>query len=1177
MLEKEDFFDGRGHISLSAFLGGCEEAARLNGLLRDSAGRPLGRMNDLKGGIAVIEAVERFLSTPPIPIPVLEILSREGVEETLQQLIEYVSPLADRAGEFLKILADEKKHSKNRELAALYQVYREVCEELGVADQARVNEAILQLLGEPRQRWPGFLRQVRSIALTGVRWVGPFVDRVVRRLDQPPDPVQVTINHILEEHEQDWWGNNLMTGAGKLIFGVDDCNGAVREEYFEQSTREALDHLREGYAMSDPNLAGNARLHVAFSNSVGCYGEVEDICRRIIWETRQRETPIRPEDICIVARDIGRYADPIRSVFPRFGIPFYFRRGIPVLSSPVVKVLIRFLELSSFGTREAFCSLLESPWVDWTVLLGGSESAWKLADDIRRSGIEPEIDSEQELKNRLGAYFNRRSKKKKGGVSIRAVQNAWRVAKGVEKPGNLRDGITDLFRRMDEIFQIPAVHQQSADNSEGSTDERWSYLFNARAYAAVINVLKLLQNYFPFERKITWRGIRSLVIRALEELNIFPRPPDESGVWILSPYDIGGLKFKLVIIVDLTSGNFPRLPLESPIFSDYELESFHKQMGKDLPPSSLSTSRIRASQENLLFLTTLAAATENIVVSAANMDEQGRKITPSVYFSTLWRLAGWPVFKNDLPSLPPDLYDRHRLSSGVPYLEEHWKKQEAPGIHPGERTPFPGESFSGTVPFALSVTAAERRRAIVGNPSLTLESRENKTDSTVENIIQGIKVESLRSDFFRKLAEKEDEQVDVDYLPDEMRYCGLLGRKRLPETAYLKFPREFTTTELEQLIACPYAFYLQRIVKLREVETNDLEPSARDHGAAIHKILEMGFRFLLGEPDSVYTAYFKTIRENYTSLIRPAWAILNKGEWRLVRRLEKEEPLDRKRIPLACIEAENKSERERYLTFFTDLADIILDRAEEENWLLGVKDQLQIERQRIISAVHRIVSLYFLPPKYKGSIIREEGGILTRTTAFVEFLFGGSETTAIPPVSLTDPDVSGRMINVRGKIDRVDLIFVNNRLSALAVIDYKGSTKADMTSRALVREIIAGLDCQLPIYGLAARNYFGQSMPVIMQYLSYNSPKKKLEAGLNKHWIGLEKEPLTEEEWLKLYDDPKADLTEPLRRAIFRSIDRVESGEFLIVPAVCNQYCAFKNICRYLPGILASERTEVED
>ena len=76
-LEQEPFFDGRGRISLSAFLGGCEEAARLAGLLRDESGRPLDRPEDLNGGVAVVEAAERFFAYPPLSPGVLGRLSRK--------------------------------------------------------------------------------------------------------------------------------------------------------------------------------------------------------------------------------------------------------------------------------------------------------------------------------------------------------------------------------------------------------------------------------------------------------------------------------------------------------------------------------------------------------------------------------------------------------------------------------------------------------------------------------------------------------------------------------------------------------------------------------------------------------------------------------------------------------------------------------------------------------------------------------------------------------------------------------------------------------------------------------------------------------------------------------------------------------------------------------------------
>lgn len=1183
VLSKEPFFDGRRHISLSAFLGGCEEAARLSGLLRDSSGRPLARIDDLKGGIAVVETAERLAASSPVPLRVLSALSRRGVEETLEQLIEYVSPLADRADDFLDILADEDSSPKNRELAALYRLYREVCEEFGVADLARVNEATLRLLSAARKEWPAFLRPARSIMLAGVRWVGPFVERVVRALEGEPDPVGVTISHILEEHEQDWWGRGLMVGAGRLIFGEEDGRESERDEHFEQTTREALDRLREGYAMLDPGLAGNARFHVAFSSSVGRYGEAEDLARRIVWETRKRPNPVRPEDICIVARDIGRYADPIRSVFPRFGIPFYFRRGLPVLSAPIVKVVLRFLELSIKGSREAFCSLLESPWPDWEGIEGGGRKAERLADDIRRSGVEPEIGSADDLKNRLSAYYKLRRIPGREEVAslISWSEEAWRRAKGRAVPGRLRVGITDLLRRLEEEFRLPSRLRRLADESAGSADERWGYLFNARAYAAAITVLELLRDHFLVDREITWREIYSIVVRALEGLNVFPLPPDESGVWVLSPHDIGGLSFRVVIIADLTSGSFPRLPLESPIFSDYELAEIRERMGGDLPASSLATSRVRSSQENLLFLTTLAASTERIVISAATRDAQGEEVTPSVFFSTLWRLAGWPSFGRKLPALPPDPYDAYRMKEDVGYIKDHWEKQRHPALHPGERTPLPGESFAGTVPLRLSVTAAERRRAIARDLEATSELKGAAVDLAAESAAHGLKVESLRASFFERQAGRDDAGTVIRYLPEEARYSGALGGGREGGDSERPDRREFTTTELEKLVSCPYAYCLERILKFREVETNELEPSARDHGAAIHRILETGFLLLKGESRPELPGEIRAIGEEYRSLRRPAWAVWDGKGWVLVR--ETAPPASAGRIiPLVCVESENEDDRKRYLAFFSEIAGAVLDRAPAENWMLGVKEQLGIERQRIIHAVRRIVALNFSPPGYGKSDILSGGGKgkdekPIRATALVEYAFGMGDETSEPPVRLVDPADSDREISVRGKVDRVDLIFSDNRLAALSVIDYKGSSKAGLTSTRLAEEITAGRDCQLPIYGLAARRYFGEEVPVIMQYLVYSTPKNKLESDAKNHWIGLDREPLTAQQWEELCDDPDAGLIDPMRRAIFKALDRVEAGEFLIDPANCSKYCSFKTFCRYLPGVLSAVKEGEEE
>jgi hypothetical protein len=298
-LERDAFFDGRGHVTLSSLLRECAGLA-----LKKSGLRPI---SDLDRELAIVEAVTRFRSTKGGKNRILGALAPAALEETLSQLIESIAPLADRADEFLKLLAADRAVPKNPELAALHAAYTGVCRSLGVADEATLNAAILTLLRGDRSQWPPLLRQAQTIAFVAIRWVAPFQESVIQALASRLGRDNVIVRHILTDYEQDWWGGTLLTNTGRLLFGdaqamAGDC------EFQAESTRAAIEHLtslREGYAMQDRALAEQARSRVGFSCSVGIYGEIEDLARRIAWELHDRPDPLRPEDICLVTRNLG--------------------------------------------------------------------------------------------------------------------------------------------------------------------------------------------------------------------------------------------------------------------------------------------------------------------------------------------------------------------------------------------------------------------------------------------------------------------------------------------------------------------------------------------------------------------------------------------------------------------------------------------------------------------------------------------------------------------------------------------------------------------------------------------------------------------------------------------------------------------------------------------------------
>jgi len=646
-LERDGFFDGRRHLTLAAFLRLCSEAAARAGLLKDTKGQSLRPITDLDRELAIVEAVSLFRTTQHPKNSILPALTPAALEETLEELIDTISPLADRANGFLSLLAHDKHSPKNPDLAALYSAYTTVCQSLQVADSTTVNTAILALLHGPRSLWPHPLQQASLLSFISVRWVAPFQESVIQALSTQLGQAQVHLHHVLSEHEQDWWGQDLMTQTGRLLFegsvGAEDIGGLT---FQAPSTRDAIDELtslREGYAMQDRSLAESSRSCVGFSTSVGLYGEIEDLARRIAWELHDRPDPLRPEDICLVTRNLGACSDAIMDVFSRFNIPYYFRRGVPLLSIPLIKTILNLARFSATHDREVFCTLLESPWLNWPSL--GLNDPASLADDILRSGAEPILDDPKRLARRLASYYTdpysenqQFATREQAEAQTHLVTELYKIVLGHSTIHTLEDGLCDLLKRC-ELLRLDSI----TDFFPGDSLGHRAGILNTKAHEVALEMLNTLRRHsLVADNKLDWSLLVDLISRTFENLTITPGPSDESGVWILNPFDMAGLHFKVVILAGMNAGEFPQLPTPSPLFPDAELTAFREHLLKkgSLPAAALAASKIRNSQENLLFLTTLAAARERIVFSYRRHGEDGKELTPSVFFSTLSRLTG---------------------------------------------------------------------------------------------------------------------------------------------------------------------------------------------------------------------------------------------------------------------------------------------------------------------------------------------------------------------------------------------------------------------------------------------------------------------------------------------------------------------------------------------------------
>lgn len=1226
-LEREAFFDGRGHITLSSLLRDCAAVALKNRKLRP--------ISDLDRELAIVEAVNKFRGKKPSPLKEgVHALAPAALEETLSQLIESVAPLADRANEFLALLAADRATPKNPELAALYASFTEACQSLGVADEATLNAAILTLLRGDRTQWPPILRQATTITFLAVRWVAPFQESVIHALGTQLGRDRVIVRHILADYEQDWWGESLLTDTGRLLFG-DAQTMAGECEFQSESTRSAIEHLtslREGYAMQDRALAEQARTRVGFSCSVGTYGEIEDLARRIAWEIHDRPDPVRPEDICLVSRNLGAASDAIMDVFARFNIPYYFRRGIPILAIPIIKTVLDLARFSATRERDTFCALLQSPWIDWSPTLANPA---QLADDLLRSGVEPVLDTPDRISRRLATYVL-----KQRGFTERADADAYattaiqalHLALGSPTAKSFDAGLSDLATRC--AYLKIGVAQ---DIEPGDELTCRAQLLNTKAWETVSEMFTTLRRHKLVSEdnglSISWADIVDLLNRALENLTLSATPPDESGVWILNPFDVAGLNFKVVLVAGLNAGAFPKSPTQSPLFPDTELLAFRERLQKKgpLPVAALAASRARNSQENLLFLTTLAASRERMVFSYAGHDETGQELTPSVFYSTLWRLVGWPAWSS-LPATPPDPYDDWRLSTGAVHLNTHWsrhheksktrtsntehstlnvepKKSKAPNdpllhvessmfnvqcsnlISSFKRRPFPGESYLGTIPLALCRADDERRQRLaekgelrtsnIQHSTFNVETRNTMTSDRspfdvessmfnvqcsissrlAEHISHGIQVERKRQAFFaRQNAETPEAPVDLSREPGH-EYAGVLDPalwntlRPTPAEAI----QDFSPTQLECLVACPYQYYLQYVLKVKAIEPNELEPSTMDFGTAIHTIMCEGFRMLQGHPPNRSIPKLAPLAETYHRLFAPVWAVRDPhGDWHLQ---ETEGRPSNDALPLVNFPPDEKA----ILAFFDALTEAMLDWATSGNalWMLGAPEQLNVQRLRIGRAVRNLVRTALNP-----DALPEGSGLenCRRYPALLEHTFNTARTEAAPSVEITDPADPHHRFRLHGKIDRVDFVFdPDRRLCAAIIVDYKGSGKATLKTGDLAEGISTATDCQLPAYALAAAQALQKSpIPLLMHYLSYTLSPSDMVKQCKKQWIGLDGSP-----------GEVCDLVAAFTTSAFAALSRYERGDFAVAPKAC-EFCTLNACCRHAASLLSTEAAESE-
>lgn len=412
----------------------------------------------------------------------------------------------------------------------------------------------------------------------------------------------------------------------------------------------------------------------------------------------------------------------------------------------------------------------------------------------------------------------------------------------------------------------------------------------------------------------------------------------------------------------------------------------------------------------------------------------------------------------------------------------------------------------------LTAMGAAREKLTLSYTRADTEGKERTPGEFFERMrgLAGIEKPSLGESFYTILppefcrAEDEVRQTQANRSAPPENPVVFPAEKVQPLLSrWLEKNPEFSPTALESLARNRYVFFLEKVLGIKPEHTHEDDTDPMDRGMVIHDILEQ-----------VYSAVAKQ-SGLYASKSSNGWTITPTGE-----------------IPLAVFDPAKAND---LLALVRRLAEEEFTKAEQRpSRHLGHLSVWETEKRKILQIVENFVRMDI-----------ETAQAENRYPALFEMKFDLQHDL---PVALRRCEEE---IQLKGKIDRVDLLFNSNgELERLLVIDYK-SRSASKPLTTLEKEIALNLDCQLPVYIFAAQERFfdAHNLPELNEktqavYHLQERDLKKMTSHFSKKRLTMTPE-----------------LTDTFLGTLFSNIRKLRTGDLATEPLIAH-YEDYSHICR---------------
>jgi ATP-dependent helicase/DNAse subunit B len=524
------------------------------------------------------------------------------------------------------------------------------------------------------------------------------------------------------------------------------------------------------------------------------------------------------DGVLVVCRSLQARRKQIAEVFGRHQIAHRLTRPAPLSDSPVVRYLLRWVQLLLDDVpRRSLLALLASPYFRPPPGTGAFERT-TVADVewvTRRAGILRGREGFLERLTGYRAWLERRDEVAQdadelaGGeqrdVLIQASRRAegflaglWPWLERMPSRGTLTQ-FTAALRAWARDLQLAEALQAEADAAGDP--------IRAEADLAALARLDDVAGELAATDELSGGAVVELasyhqqLTEALEATSLPEVLPPRGGVTVTDALTARSLASDVVIVLGLAEGEFPPPQPQAVLLS--EPSRSRLAVGGVLPDR-----RQRARGEMFLFYQAVTRARRALVLSYGSTDGRGREILPSPYLDELGRLFA----------------PAGRLPWGLPHC-----RGTVGRIAP------PLAELTCAADLALATAAAlwpdvhgsgdPRAKALL---AALLEHRPRPT----ANWLAGIGAELERQDGPRPSA-----------------FDGRLADPRILEQLAARFPgtRPLSASHLELYAACPLAFFFRHVLGVEPLEPPAEDLDVKQIGLLAHAVLRQFYRRMAAE------------------------------------------------------------------------------------------------------------------------------------------------------------------------------------------------------------------------------------------------------------------------------------------------------------------------------------------